>query len=49
MTNIIAAGESFNMMLLHIDRSDPVAWTGKFSKEDIQHKLHKVVLISQVG
>jgi hypothetical protein len=27
------------MMLLHIDRSDPVAWTGKFSKEDIQHKF----------
>ena len=39
MTYAIAAGEAFNMVLSHIDRSDPATWTGKFTKEDIQHEF----------
>jgi salicylate hydroxylase len=39
MTYTIAAGESFNMVLSHIDRSDPATWTGKFTKEAIQHEF----------
>ena len=39
MTYTIAAGEAFNMVLSHIDRSDPATWTGKFTKEDIQHEF----------
>jgi salicylate hydroxylase len=39
MTYTIAAGESFNMVLSHIDRSDPATWTGKFTNEAIQHEF----------
>ncbi|KAH7357399.1 hypothetical protein BKA66DRAFT_428136 [Pyrenochaeta sp. MPI-SDFR-AT-0127] len=36
MSYTIAAGESFNMVLSHIDHSDPTTWTEKFSKKHIQ-------------
>jgi salicylate hydroxylase len=39
MTYTIAAGESFNMVLSHIDHSDPATWTKKFTKEDIEKEF----------
>ncbi|KAJ4362949.1 hypothetical protein N0V83_010066 [Neocucurbitaria cava] len=39
MTYTIAAGETFNMVLSHIDQSDPATWTKKFAKEDIQQEF----------
>ena len=39
MTYAIAGGESFNMVLSHIDRSDPATWAHKFLKEDVQKEF----------
>ncbi|KAH7067270.1 hypothetical protein BKA63DRAFT_570580 [Paraphoma chrysanthemicola] len=39
MTYTIAAGEAFNMVLSHIDHSDPVGWSPKFAKDDIQREF----------
>ncbi|PVH98236.1 FAD/NAD(P)-binding domain-containing protein [Periconia macrospinosa] len=36
MSYTIAAGESFNMVLSHIDHSDPATWNQKFAKEHIE-------------
>jgi hypothetical protein len=35
MSYTMNSGETFNMVLSHIDRSDPSTWTAKFAKEDI--------------
>lgn len=35
MTYPIASGESFNMVLSHIDHTDPETWTKKIVREDI--------------
>ncbi|KAH7083976.1 hypothetical protein FB567DRAFT_530353 [Paraphoma chrysanthemicola] len=39
MTYTIAAGEAFNMVLSHIDHSDPAGWSPKFAKEDVQREF----------
>ena len=39
MTYAIAGGESFNMVLSHVDRSDPATWAHKFLKEDVQKEF----------
>ncbi|KAJ5037143.1 hypothetical protein J3E74DRAFT_278698 [Bipolaris maydis] len=39
MTYAIAGGESFNMVLSHIDRSNPATWAKKFLKEDVQNEF----------
>lgn len=39
MSYTIAAGDSFNMVLSHIDHSDPATWTQKFAKEHIQEEF----------
>ncbi|KAJ4286513.1 hypothetical protein N0V90_013213 [Kalmusia sp. IMI 367209] len=36
MSYTIAAGESFNMVLSHVDHSDPATWTQRFAKEDVE-------------
>ena len=38
MTYPIAAGESFNMVLSHVDHSDPALWTAKVAKEDVERE-----------
>lgn len=39
MTYTIARGQAFNMVLSHIDRSDPATWVNKFHKEDVQNEF----------
>ncbi|KAK7183731.1 salicylate hydroxylase [Paraphaeosphaeria sporulosa] len=36
MSYTIAGGESFNMVLSHVDRSDPDTWSEKFAKEHVE-------------
>jgi salicylate hydroxylase len=36
MSYTIAGGESFNMVLSHVDHSDPNTWSRKFAKEDVE-------------
>jgi salicylate hydroxylase len=35
MTYQMAAGAKFNMVLSHIDHSDPSTWTEKYDKDDV--------------
>ncbi|KAF2496526.1 FAD/NAD(P)-binding domain-containing protein [Lophium mytilinum] len=39
MTYTIAGGDSFNMVLSHIDHSEPATWTERFAKEHIQKEF----------
>ncbi|XP_014551814.1 hypothetical protein COCVIDRAFT_19972 [Bipolaris victoriae FI3] len=39
MTYAIAGGESFNMVLSHIDHSNPASWAKRFLKEDVQKEF----------
>ncbi|KAF2032573.1 FAD/NAD(P)-binding domain-containing protein [Setomelanomma holmii] len=39
MSYTIAAGEAFNIVLSHVDRSGPATWTQKFAKEHIQKEF----------
>jgi salicylate hydroxylase len=38
MTYTIAAGESFNMVLSHVDHSDPATWVNKLFKEEVKNE-----------
>ncbi|KAF9691670.1 hypothetical protein EKO04_010189 [Ascochyta lentis] len=40
MSYTIAGGETFNMVLSHIDRSDPSTWSHKFAKEHVQGEFY---------
>lgn len=39
MSYTIAAGESLNLVLSHVDHSDPTTWTQTFAKEHIQKEF----------
>lgn len=39
MSYTIAAGKSFNLVLSHIDKSDPSTWTHRFNKELIMDEF----------
>jgi len=40
MSYTMNSGQSYNMVLSHIDRSDPSTWTRKFAKEDILREFN---------
>ncbi|KAJ4395065.1 hypothetical protein N0V91_011094 [Didymella pomorum] len=40
MTYTIAAGESFNMVLSHVDHSDPATWVNKLFKEEVKNEYY---------
>lgn len=39
MSYPIASGSTFNLVLSHIDRSDPSTWSEKYVKEDLLAEL----------
>jgi salicylate hydroxylase len=39
MTYTIAAGKSFNMVLSHVDRSDPCTWDSKTALDDMRREF----------
>lgn len=39
MTYMIAGGQSFNMVLSHVDRSDPAGWNQNTAIEDMRSQF----------